>query len=188
MVCIASGPSLTAEDCEAVRGSGLYTIVTNTTFQRCLWANAVLAYDFKWWKRYKAEVLANFKGRRLTCAAQARMFGAMPLQSLIKFRSFGNSGASAISLAALARASRVVLVGYDCQFTGGKTHWHGDHPPGMSNAISVEKWPAKFAQVAAYAAQLKVPVVNASRATALTCFPRVQLEDEIDPDQEMEQA
>lgn len=175
VVCIASGPSLTAEDCELVRESGLPTIVTNTTFKLCPWATVLVAHDEKWWKTYFEE-LKSFPGHKVTGALGGRRYGAQSL-ALLKFRTFRNSGAAAISLAALARAQRVVMLGYDCQHTGGKTHWHGDHPAGLGNAGSVPKWPAMFQQVKHYAKQRGCEVVNASRATALTCFPRVELED-----------
>jgi len=90
------------------------------------------------------------------------------------FRAFGNSGAGAIALAAKAGARRVLLLGYDCQKTGGKAHWHGDHPEGLGNAGSIHKWPAQFAQLKASMAG--VEIINCSRATALTCFPRQPLE------------
>lgn len=89
-------------------------------------------------------------------------------------KAFGNSGAGAIALAAKAAASRVILLGYDCQKTGGMVHHHGDHPEGLGNAGSMPKWPAQFANLAA--AMKGVEVINCSRETALTAFPRGELE------------
>lgn len=91
------------------------------------------------------------------------------------FRAFGNSGAGAIALAAKAGATRVVLLGYDCQVTDGKVHHHGDHPAGLGNAGSMPKWPDQFKRLAATLAG--VEVVNCSRQTALRVFPRMALED-----------
>lgn len=174
VVCIASGPSLTAEDCEAVRESGLATIVTNTTFRLCPWATVLMGYDMKWWQQYHAEVGRTFAGHRVSGVVDCKAYGARSLR-LLKFRPFGNSGAAAISLAVLAGSKRVILLGYDCQHTGGKTHWHGDHPAGLGNAGSVAKWPEKFRQVAAYARSQGCQVVNATRETALDMFPRAAL-------------
>lgn len=86
----------------------------------------------------------------------------------------GNSGCGAISLACFAGARRVLMLGYDCQKTGGKTHWHGDHPKGLGNAGSVHKWPAQFASLKAKMSG--VEIINCSRETALTVFPRASLE------------
>ena len=71
----------------------------------------------------------------------------------------------------------MILLGYDCQKTGGKTHWHGDHPKALGNAHSLPNWPRFFANVAKYAITDGTPVVNCSRATALNCFPRAELKD-----------
>lgn len=177
--CLASGPSLTEADVELVRGTGAPTIVTNTTFRMAPWATILVGFDVKWWQTYREEVAASFPGVRLTCSAHGRAVGAVSLVTLFKFRPFGNSGAAAISLAALAGASRAVMLGYDCQFTDGRSHWHGDHPPSLSNARSIGLWPQRFGYVARYAKEKGVPVFNASRATALQCFPRVTLEDEL---------
>lgn len=176
VVCIASGPSLTAEDCERVRASGLATVVTNTTFRLCPWATALMGYDMKWWRHHHAEVAATFAGHKVSGVVDCKPYGARSLK-MLKFMPFGNSGAAAISLAVLAGSRRVILLGFDCQHTGGKTHWHGDHPAPLGNAGSVAKWPEKFRQVARYAQRHGCQVINASRQTALTCFARAPLEE-----------
>ena len=179
IVCIASGPSLTSEDAETVRQSGLTTIVTNTTFRMCPWAHVLLAHDAKWWKEYRGEVDEVFTGKRLTCSPSVGP-GVLSLRLVLTFKAFQNSGCAAISLAVLGKAERVVLLGYDAKpANDGRIHWHGDHPETLSNARTMDKWPRKFEQVAAYARQHKVPVLNASRDTALTCFPRVELDEAI---------
>lgn len=66
------------------------------------------------------------------------------------------------------------MLGYDCQRTGGKVHWHGDHPKGLGNAGSMPKWPQQFAKLKA--AMAGVEIINCSRETALTCFTRGDLE------------
>jgi hypothetical protein len=68
------------------------------------------------------------------------------------------------------------LLGLDCQYTGGKRHWHGDHPPGLGNAKSLKKWPTGFKRLASHCKGQGVEVINASRETALDCFERQPLE------------
>lgn len=170
VVCIASGPSLTQDDCELVRASGYPVVVTNTTFRLCPWADVLFAHDLKWWKRYHAEVRETFKGRRFGGSMACENYGANPSAGLW-FRVFTNSGASAISLALGAGASKVVLLGYDASLGAeGKTHWHGDHPKELGNIESIADWPRQFSLVAKDAKTLGAMVVNASRRTALTCF------------------
>lgn len=69
------------------------------------------------------------------------------------------------------------MVGYDCQKTGGKVHWHGDHPKGLGNAGAMPKWPAQFQDMLRYLGGISV--INCSRETALRCFPRGDLETEL---------
>jgi len=176
VVIVASGPSLTEDDCTTVRSSGLPVFVTNTMFRRFPDADVLVAHDARWWKLYRSEVEKTFRGRRFRCDAVGIASERNP-QTFLRYRSFGNSGTAAIALAALAGARNVVLLGCDCRRTGGQTHSHGDHPPELSNARSIERWAPKFAKAAAYARGKGCEVVNASRETALTCFPRVPLED-----------
>lgn len=86
-----------------------------------------------------------------------------------------NSGANAIALAAWHGAKRIILLGYDCQRTGGMAHWHGDHPPSLGNAKSLPSWPEKFRQLIPLLSGTEV--INCSRESALDCFPRGNLED-----------
>jgi hypothetical protein len=176
VVCIASGPSLTEADCEAVKASGLRTIVTNTTFKLCPWADVLFAFDTAWLKHHRAEWTETFNGRVLCHTKVGKNLGATPLDGLPWYRNHYNSGANAIGIAAASGAAKVVLLGYDCQRTGGKTHWHGDHPKPLGNASSIAKWPKHFEGVAKNARQLGAEVVNCSRETGLTCFPRMPLE------------
>lgn len=91
------------------------------------------------------------------------------------FNGFGNSGAGCISLAAVGLADKIIMLGYDCQKTEGKAHWHGDHPVKLGNARFIEKWPDKFAELSRFVRH--VEVINASRVTALKIFPRKTLEE-----------
>ena len=171
VVCIASGPSLTYEDCSKVGESGLTAIVTNTSFRMCKWADALFAFDARWWKHYYSEVSEVFRGRLFSYGPD---LGFPRLESLKRstwFNNFGNSGACAIGLAIGCGADRIILLGYDCQ-VNGKTHWHGDHPPGFSNVASIKRWPAQFRTMADNAKREGVEIINVSRETSLTCFER----------------
>lgn len=134
--------------------------------------------DSAWWEHYGPEVDAVFRGERFSLAARK---GVARVRSPFMRVQGQNSGAGAIALAHHFGARRVLLLGYDCQHTGGKTHWHGDHPqhriPGrqLGNAGSVAKWPGQFAELRRLTPGLEI--INCSRDTALTIFPRAALED-----------
>lgn len=84
-----------------------------------------------------------------------------------------------MNLATLAGAEVILLLGYDMQATDGKTHWHGDHPPGLNNPKegNYARWRQNFATMIPDLAELSVEVVNCSRKTALKGFPMARLED-----------
>lgn len=179
VVCIASGPSLTLEDCERVRTAALPTIVTNTSFRLAPWADALFAMDVAWWKEYGDEVSASFKGDKKLSYVPARP-DVIPTKGVLFPPGMGNSGSYAISLGVVSGATRILLLGYDCKFDkAGKKHWHSDHPGKMGNASSIARWPKQFALVARYAKTHGAHVVNCSRDTALTCFERGTLEEEL---------
>lgn len=178
VVCLASGPSLTAEDCERVRESRHPVAVTNTTFRLAPWADVVFGMDMAWWKQYGKEVAEACSGRKFSTSHAARAFGAESLWQCSWFPQLGasNSGCAVVALAIVSGASRIVLLGYDCQRTGGRAHWHADHPKPMGNAASLKRWPRHFEHLAKDAQRAGCQVLNASRETAIKCFERVDLE------------
>lgn len=174
VVCMASGPSLTPEDAEIVRqwrqsSDQHRVIVTNTTWTLAPWADALYAMDSAWWRKHGHEAQRQFRGDRLTIAK-----GLCPGATKIDIFRGGNSGAGAMSLANHRGARRIILLGYDCQYTGGKKHWHGDHPKGLGNCVSLLHFPRQFEQMAGHLKHCEI--INSSRETALTFWPRMDLE------------
>ena len=90
----------------------------------------------------------------------------------------GNSGYQAINLAYLWGAKQIVLLGLDCSPSKeGKAHWFGQHGPQLTQRQPFDLWQDKFPALAQDLAREGVPVLNASRETALRCFERVKLEE-----------
>ena len=175
VVCLASGPSLIPEDIEAVRG--LTTVVTNTTFRAVPWADALFGFDAPWWNLYIDEVRKVFAGRKFCQSTSIIRKDIECARAFPGFRSFGNSGANAIALAVCAGARRVVMLGYDGGLRPGvPAHHHGDHPKPLSNCHSAPRWSAQFENLSRHAKKRGTEVINVSRETNLTCFPRQSLE------------
>jgi hypothetical protein len=177
-VCLASGPSLSETDVEAVRvwrsqSPDRLVVVANTTFRIAPWADALFAMDSRWWKGHYAEVRETFQGRRLTTANLDSRFDV----EKIKVNNYRNSGAGCVSIAVDYGYRFVILLGYDCMPDGNLTHWHGSHPQGMSDAKTIKVWPVIFGSMARDMKRQGVKVVNASHRTALTCFERMALDD-----------
>jgi hypothetical protein len=144
-------------------------IVTNNTFRLCPWADVLYGFDSRWWRQYPDA--SGFKGEKLSASQIAENYGAkwQPVGG-------GNSGAAAIALAMGRGASSIVLLAYDAMFDNGRKHWHADHQ-GLENAHTISEWPRQFAMIARAAKRQGATILNASRRTALTCFPLTPLED-----------
>jgi hypothetical protein len=176
--CLASGPSLNRTDCELVRSTGHPVIVTNNTWQMCPWADVLLACDAKWWREYGAAARAAVLGDCLSYDPNKEV----PFLARERwFEHFHNTGADAISLAVETGASKVILLGYDCQMVGDRKHWHDEHPAALKSPIGMNQWHGMFAKVAKMAAKRGTRVINCSRETALTCFERGPLEEFLHP-------
>lgn len=173
--CLGSGPSLTAEDVATVRAACAPVIVTNTTFRMAPWADALMGFDFSWWRYHVAEVRETFAGRLFCQSSRGGGLRGLEWPGIFPgYRSFGNSGACAVALAIAAGAAHVVLLGYDAQRAAdGAGHHHAPHPSPLRDCDTLPKWPAQFERLARWA---RVPITNASRETALECFPRAPLE------------
>jgi hypothetical protein len=179
---IGSGPSLTAEDVASLHGQRVICI--NDNYLRAPWADVLYACDGHWWDwhAHRPE-LQNFKGRKITqdedAAKRYRLehIASVDRPGLSKDPAYihqgQNSGIQAINLAYHFGATRIVLLGFDMQDQDGVTHWFGSHPDG-----SAPKWRRLmplFESVAEDARRMGIEIVNATRQTALTCFPRIPL-------------
>jgi hypothetical protein len=89
-------------------------------------------------------------------------------------REGGNSGFQAVGLALLFGCERVTLLGFDMQFSKGRRHWHADHAKNNPIAKSFPGWIASFNELSR---MTSIRIENASRETAIKCFPRVDLEE-----------
>lgn len=126
--------------------------------------------DKPWWKMYFEEARQHFNGE-LICPVHS-----LPEVHRVDFKYGGNSGAGALALAAHLGATRIIMLGYDCKYAAdGKRHWHGNHPKGLGNAVSMPQWMPQFESMARQLAG--VNVINVTRDTALTCWPRGSLEE-----------
>ena len=180
--CLASGPSMCREDAEAVRGRGQVIAISNT-LDLAPFADIHYSCDAMWWRTYWSR-FEWFAGRRMGLAHPELPAGVEPLQhrndpglGLDLIHTGNNSGYQAINVAFLEGATTIVMLGYDMQSAG--QHWHAPHPAPLANFSRgmPELCLPKFTPLAHDLRTRGVRVINASRATALTCFERIPLPD-----------
>lgn len=181
--CIASGPSLTVQQCEYTHGK-CRVIAVNNNYQRAPWCDAIYAADRAWWKRHHEQIpqeserfapdewVADYIGAHLL---KIKHRPGLEKRSGI-INSGLNSGFQAVNLAYHMGAKRILLIGYDFQFTGGKSHWHGDHPRGLNNPQGISSWVKYWGPMSEDLRNEGVEVINCTIETALTQFPRAPIE------------
>jgi len=170
VACVASGPSLTQEDCEYLERANIKTIAVNSSWRAVPWCQMIYAGDQAWWDAHKLSI--KTKSELWTCSARAA-----EVHGLNFHRASGgySSGLRAIELAISLGADKVILLGYDCSIEQG-THWHGDHTQTKNpTAQRCKVWAKQFAAMD----RKGVDIVNCSRQTELKCFRRDFLENAI---------
>lgn len=204
VVIIASGPSLTKEDCELVQrwrnGVDRRAIVINTSYQRALWADILYACDGRWWDRYYKDVVGHFSGVLWTQdEVAAQKFGIHYVRSEQGTglnRKIGvinqglHSGYQSLGLAYQAGANKIILLGFDCTDNNilGGTHWHGDYEDPLQSFPDYAYWIERFEQLAPDLKKEGVIVLNATRYTELKCFPQIDLENALGTSSLLDQA
>lgn len=186
IVCIGSGPSLTASDLslvyDACRTDGRHTrsIAVNTAFRYAPWADVLFASDEKWWG-WNPDALA-FPGLKFALPPTT-IDGVTTLQwstgvgvdmDPTRVRLGGHSGYAAIGVAIHLGAKRIVLLGYDLAAApDGRQHVHEPHPDGSH--LKYEYRRAVYRTLQQPLDRLGIAIINASRRTAIPDIVRMPL-------------
>ena len=157
-------------------------IVINDNYKLAPWADILYACDPKWWN-WHAEM--EFEGRRITQdAGAAEKYGiehieSKPEKGLSTDPSYINQGSNggfqAINLAFHEGAERIILLGYDMKFTGGRSHWFGDHPE--HSPANYGSFIQAYNDIPPQLPGLGLTIINCTRSTDLHCFPQKELRD-----------
>lgn len=188
--CLASGPSLTQEIVDKIRGPR--TIVVNTSVNLAPWADVLFFTDSGWYEP-RRELVANFAGLVISMSATAKrelpdkvkrvqgigdpQGGCFPKLGSPGVRQGRSSGHTAVGLAIALGASRVILVGYDMRMVGGREHHHSEY----SGPRDLDQYAREF--VPAFngwnedAHKVGVKILNATPLSAVREFPMVNLEE-----------
>lgn len=185
-VIIASGPSVTDEDLHTVVGVSPKIIGVNamSEFVPC---DVAFGVDFLFWKIARTRHRPGNPACWTTDRAAAERYGLSWVRGVHrpglgrdKIHTQGNSGMAAINLAYLFGARRILLLGFDMRLgPAGRKHWHTDHPAPLVQHQCFSDWLHKAPALAADLKSAGVAVINCSRETALTVFPRGKLSEEL---------
>jgi len=196
---VGGGPSLLTTDLSPLHDK--HVIGTNDAYKLGAWIDICYFGDFTWWHGYHRESLAKFHGIKVCCltGADAAEYGAeivaagiLPLRrAMVGLHKapdigwYGNTGASAINLAIILGAKRIVLVGFDMQLgKSGESNWH----PNEKNPPNSKKYPVFMSQMDLLKTHLDlleeqgqgVEVINATPGSAMTTFPIMTLAEAIE--------
>jgi hypothetical protein len=185
-VVIASGPSLTQADADAVRAAGARTIAVNRAFELAPWADVFYMGDRRALDVYHKQIPP---GRLWSNDAMSeQMFGAKwaryayePGINPTRISGNGNSGMQAINLAVLFGARHILLLGFDMKVgPQGEKHFHPDHPAPLTQAQPFSDWIFKGVKVAEDLRKLGVFCLDCTPGGALYGFEKATLQEGIE--------
>lgn len=185
MVLLGDGPSLTQADVDACRGLAR-VLAMNYSFRLAPWADVLWSYHTRGLVQTSGVDPATYQGR-IFSAEPVPDHTAWPLLRLTGpdgleldptgLRHGNNSGYSAINLAVHLGARRIVLLGYDCSAApDGRFNFAKPADDPSRKAYGFAAWRRWYGTLPGPLHAAGVEVLNASRETALECFPRVSLQ------------
>jgi hypothetical protein len=171
---LATGPSLTQERADYVRGQTVMAIKGAARFAP--WADFLFFADWEFF-RDNRPIVDTFAGRVLTISRKAHL----RLRNKVELIEKGlpgktvSSGHTAVDVAAGLGFKRIVLAaGFDCRLVDGQSHCHGDYkrPAQLYSDVHLPAW----ADYPARARKAGVEIVNATPGSAIGVFPVERLD------------
>lgn len=189
-VMCATGPSLTTEVIETIRKYKDDHVIfgINDSYRSIDFLDEHYACDEKWWKiwgrdfREKYPYLSSW-----AYGSNAAEFGVKVIKGFHntgfslrqdKVHYGSNSGYQALNIAFLMGGRKFILVGYNMQKTNGKSHFFGDHLQ-MNNNSPYNIFIQNYNTIQA---PIKDLIVNCTENSALNCFRKGNLEEELQRD------
>lgn len=201
VVVAGTGPSFTQRQAQCIEDAQAackcVVIAINDNYKKLVNADILYAADEPWWDAHHACIVNTyqFRGQLISCNKEvAKKYGVHFIEAKNNpglsrnpdlIHTGGNSGYQGVGLAyhILSRwprkERRILLVGFDYQRTGGKAHWFGEHPKGLSRTHPYLVWLRRFPQIVADIQRENIDIINCTIDTALTCMPRGDIENEL---------
>ena len=190
-VLCATGPSLTPEVIELVRKYKDDHIIfgINDSYRMIDFLDEHYACDEKWWKCWGTDFRKKYP--HLSSWAygdNAAQFGVKIVKGYFnnglslrqdKIHYGANSGYQALNIAFLMGGRKFILIGYNMQRVANKSHFFGDHGGGMNNNSPYNMFIQNYSSIQG---PIKDLIVNCTENSALTCFRKGNLEEELQSD------
>lgn len=179
---VGGGPSLLGFDWSCLKDKRV--IAVNRSFEVLPDAECVYFSDLRFWDWHKDSLVKHrakkISGIRRMSHEAIETYKITGLTGLDMdpgcLRQGNNSGYGAINLAVHLGAKEIILLGFDMQFSSGRSHWHDGYP--VLNAERVfRKMMGFFDTLVEPLKQLDVSVLNANPSSLLTAFPKISLEE-----------
>ena len=187
---IGGGPSLTGFDFERLRGRGRIIAInkayldvpfadicffmdgSTTTFYGLVQSGQLAPGCLEAWRNFAGQkVFLNLLGRKFNDVYSVRTAGPTGLSNSLRKGIYhgNNSGVGAVGLAVCLGANPVYLLGIDCKFQGGKSHYHGGYPGKMPESV-FKSYTQNFERMNRFIRKTQFRVVNLNPESALRCF------------------
>lgn len=187
--CLASGPSLSREICERVRGRR--RIVVNTSCRLAPDADVLFFTDSAWYEP-RREIVKNWPGHVMSMSRTAKrelpdkvkriqgcgdpMFPPVFRLGAPFIQQGRTSGHTAVSLAISLGAARVVLLGYDMRVVDGREHHHNEYEGPRDLGQYASDFVPAFNGWYQAALRVGAEIINCTSGSAVTEFPFTDLE------------
>lgn len=202
IIVIASGPSLTQNQVDTAKASGLPIMVINDNYKLVPEAEFLFAADLQWWYHnyyIVPETISCYTLDRHIEHLERRIGGCSDRLKGVSFthdreeldlddeiiHHGSNSGYMGLQLAVILGYTKLIMIGFDHQHTNGMRHWFGDHDSKIFkvNADHVDKWVDSIDGLVYYMTHKGIDIVNCSNETAIRTIRRSTLEDELNENQ-----
>lgn len=192
-VLIASGPSLTEEQCRHVaerHTDDLVVVGCNDAYRMYPALDLLYAADKNWWKHHLNSVRplgipelcmpdkAYAEQNGLTFILGKGGGELSTKRTHIHYAS--NSGFQIFNICFLRGVSKMILLGFDYTKHGGKAHWFGSHGEGMRDPPDdMGNWSKAYATSLPALEKAGVEVINCSPISLIQCFPKIDIAEAI---------
>jgi hypothetical protein len=190
---IASGPTLTREVCDKLRGQN--AIVVNASFRLAPWAPIWFFTDGSFYEQYwdaveawNGEIVTLSKAAKRDLGDRVKLLAAQgdPSLPLLDFPPAGSavaqgrtSGHTAISIGVGHRPEHLGLVGFDMRTVDGREHHHAEYNGPRDLGVYASDYVPAFAGWNAAALRVGVKIWNCTPGSAVNEFEFADVDEVI---------